>query len=79
MIYRLNNKALSLLPAHQRRTKRRKTKMTMTMTEKQVTATSKGHKSLTHAELNERCNDGLANQERLRRIFPFLAEDEGYF
>jgi len=58
-------------------TKRRKT--TMMMTEKQVLATTKGHKSLTRDELDERWNDGLANQERLRSIFPFLAEDEGYF
>jgi hypothetical protein len=51
----------------------------MIMTEKQASATSRGHKSLTREELDERWNDGLANQERLRRIFPFLAEDEGYF
>ena len=74
----LNNKALSLLPANQRKTERRKTTM-MIMTEKQASATSRGHKSLTREELDERWNDGLANQERLRRIFPFLAEDEGYF
>jgi len=57
-------------------TKEKKTMMTMT--EKQVSATN-GHKSLTREELDERWNDGLANQERLRSMFPFLKEDEGYF
>ncbi len=41
--------------------------------------TTKGSKTLTHEELDDRWNVGLANQERLRKLFPFLTEDEGYF
>jgi len=42
-------------------------------------ASSKNYKRLTIEELDDRWNIGLANQERLRKLFPFLTEDEGYF
>jgi len=79
LLYMINNKALSPLSANERRTKGRIITMMMMMTEKQVSATARGHKSLRSKELNERWNEGLANQERLKMIFPFLVEEEGYY
>ncbi|MHB8567118.1 MAG: hypothetical protein ACYC7D_06460 [Nitrososphaerales archaeon] len=35
--------------------------------------------TMTFEEKAKRWDDGLANQERLKQILPFLREDEGYF
>jgi hypothetical protein len=39
---------------------------------------TKVQKNAQHLSVSERCNEGIANYEKLKKLLPFLNEEEGY-